>query len=311
MQGIEFEDLPPNFQAAVTITRGLGLRFLWIDSLCIIQGNKHDWEEQSSIMADIYSGSYLNLAMSRSSNAFESPLGPRWTLWGTFAGQKMKFWQSPLSDTRNFEVRSFGVPMKRGTADQTVRVRLSLSSAHNIMGSVNRFGEHKQTAPLLQRAWVYQERMLSPRTVHLHANEMVWDCRYGGRCACTAIDTKMTKIGDWGASKRDITALDASVDKHGLWRTIVQNYVQSELTYESDRLPALSGLARQFAKHLPQQEEYLAGLWAGDLHRNLFWEVIGYRYGYYSAPTGTKRLNSNLPSWSWASIEWGNGIRMR
>lgn len=192
----------------------------------------------------------------------------------------MKFWQSPLSDTRNFEVRSFGVPMKRGTADQTVRVRLSLSSAHNIMGSVNRFGEHKQTAPLLQRAWVYQERMLSPRTVHLHANEMVWDCRYGGRCECTAIDTKMTKIGDWGASKRDITALDASVDKHGLWRTIVQNYVQSELTYESDRLPALSGLARQFAKHLPQQEEYLAGLWAGDLHRNLFWEVIGYKYGY-------------------------------
>jgi hypothetical protein len=123
----------------------------------------------------------------------------------------------------------------------------------------------------------------------------------------------MTRIGDWGASKRDIAALDASVDKHGLWRTIVQNYVQSELTYESDRLPALSGLARQFAKHLPQQEEYLAGLWAGDLHRNLFWEVIGHmnRYSYYSAPTGTKRLNSNLPSWSWASIEWGNGIRMR
>lgn len=59
---IALEDLPKTFRDAVHITRRLGIPYLWIDSLCIIQDELQDWEVESSKMAGIYSGSYLNLA---------------------------------------------------------------------------------------------------------------------------------------------------------------------------------------------------------------------------------------------------------
>jgi hypothetical protein len=55
--------MPRAFQDAIDITRQLGIRYLWIDSLCIIQGFEGDWEEQSSIMGDIYAHSFCTLAV--------------------------------------------------------------------------------------------------------------------------------------------------------------------------------------------------------------------------------------------------------
>ena len=69
-QEIKWRDLPKTFKDAVKITRALEVRYLWIDSLCIIQDNNGDWETESSKMAAIYSGSYLTISAvsSRDSN---------------------------------------------------------------------------------------------------------------------------------------------------------------------------------------------------------------------------------------------------
>ena len=53
-RGISLKDMPQTFQDAVKVTRQLGLRYLWIDSLCIIQNDPEDWERQSSLMGQIY-----------------------------------------------------------------------------------------------------------------------------------------------------------------------------------------------------------------------------------------------------------------
>ncbi|PNP82205.1 hypothetical protein FNYG_04394 [Fusarium nygamai] len=66
---IPFKNLPRTFRDAITVTRKLGFMYLWIDSLCIIQGDKADWERESSIMASIYSNGILNLAASYSSDS--------------------------------------------------------------------------------------------------------------------------------------------------------------------------------------------------------------------------------------------------
>ena len=58
---IKMKELPKTFQHAVIITRRLGIRFLWIDSLCIVQDDPYDWEIEASKMASIYSGSYLTI----------------------------------------------------------------------------------------------------------------------------------------------------------------------------------------------------------------------------------------------------------
>ena len=54
--------LPQTFQDAITFTRKIGIQFLWIDSLCILQDSFRDWEQESTLMAKIYGNSSLNLA---------------------------------------------------------------------------------------------------------------------------------------------------------------------------------------------------------------------------------------------------------
>jgi hypothetical protein len=79
-----------------------------------------------------------------------------------------------------------------------------------------------------------------------------------------------------------------------IWTKIVQNYSYRRLSYASDRLPALDGIASEFNRILGQ-DHYLFGLWRNDLVHGLLWREN--RFLSTSDPT-PDRLN--LPSWSWA-----------
>ncbi|KAH7237305.1 heterokaryon incompatibility protein-domain-containing protein, partial [Fusarium solani] len=71
MQGIRIEDLPKSFRDAIAICHELGIRYLWIDSLCIIQQDKDDWEKECSRMRDVYRNSYLTISVARSRDSSE------------------------------------------------------------------------------------------------------------------------------------------------------------------------------------------------------------------------------------------------
>jgi len=60
--GISWDLLPNSFRDAVTITRGLGMRYLWIDALCIIQDDKSDWEREAAKMGQVYENAFLTIA---------------------------------------------------------------------------------------------------------------------------------------------------------------------------------------------------------------------------------------------------------
>lgn len=62
---IDESRLPKTITDAVALTRALGLEYLWVDALCIIQGNPEDWERQSSKMHQVYSNAYLTICASR------------------------------------------------------------------------------------------------------------------------------------------------------------------------------------------------------------------------------------------------------
>jgi len=61
-------DLPSTFQDAVRITKSLQVRYLWIDSLCIIQDDFSDWEREASLMGNVYANSFLTIAASSSTD---------------------------------------------------------------------------------------------------------------------------------------------------------------------------------------------------------------------------------------------------
>ncbi|KAN0096769.1 Heterokaryon incompatibility protein (HET) domain containing protein [Hyaloscypha variabilis] len=66
LQNIPLETLPKTFQDAISITRELGLRYIWIDSLCIIQDSPEDWEKEASLMHTVYKNAYCTVAASAS-----------------------------------------------------------------------------------------------------------------------------------------------------------------------------------------------------------------------------------------------------
>ncbi|KAF2092633.1 HET-domain-containing protein, partial [Rhizodiscina lignyota] len=63
---ISMSDLPPTFRDAVVVTRMLNVRYLWIDSLCIIQGNKEDWAKEAVRMCDYYQNALCTITSAHS-----------------------------------------------------------------------------------------------------------------------------------------------------------------------------------------------------------------------------------------------------
>lgn len=152
---IDFQKLPGTFQDAVIITRTLGIRFLWIDSLCIVQDNLEDWDREAKLMEDVFSSAYCTLAASdATANGFlNRPRKPRRII------------------TMSPSLESNGYP-------------------YYVAENIDDFHGDVEESELNQRGWVLQERALSPRTVHFTKNQTYWECGNGVRSETLA---KLTK----------------------------------------------------------------------------------------------------------------------
>ena len=71
LEGISIVDLPATFRDAVAVTRALGIRYLWIDSLCILQDSYDHWMQESAIMGAIYENAYVRLSADSAEDSSE------------------------------------------------------------------------------------------------------------------------------------------------------------------------------------------------------------------------------------------------
>lgn len=259
-QSIPWEIVPKTFQDAVDMTRKLGIRYLWIDSLCIIQDDADDWNEQSSRMCDIYQNGFLTIAATRALGCEDS-----------------------LLPSFQHNVDGFD---EHGSRHQ-IAVRLKDTHLYT-----ERF-----SGSLLNRGWVFQERLLSRRMLHFGHDELFWECMECMTCECPTglfcpgLDIKSirTRIPEGGTKE----------DRRTSWQTIVQGYTSLSLTKISDRRVAILGLAAEMAPH--RKGRYLAGLWEDTLISDLAWERLGGESWIGNArPPQTL---TRTPTWSWASID--------
>ncbi|TVY58547.1 hypothetical protein LCER1_G003830 [Lachnellula cervina] len=278
---IEFEALPRTFQDAVALIRSLKIRYLWIDSLCIMQHDAQDWAREAACMAKIYMNSYINIAATAASDS----------RGGCFFPRSLK--DSPW----NCDLKSFPVAVNNSGRGPAIRVRPSLDAVH-LRFSINTdsiaCSFNTEAVPLLSRAWVFQERYLAPRTVHFHPTEMVIECKSTTRCECTGLD-KLDRSAK--RSSLDLRSLD---NRHVLdyWYEQVREYSYLGLSHQSDRLMALAGVATVFQERLGSR--YLAGLWQQDIARSIMWKVT--RYGGTQQRKVRRPKQALIPSWSWASL---------
>lgn len=129
-------------------------------------------------------------------------------------------------------------------------------------------------APVYRRGWVVQERFLSSRMMHF-SKYPFFECRetLSTEMYPKGLEKSIHRFPQRLESQRNwaLSATDAQSSVL-LWWDIVKIYTRCVLTVESDKLIALSGLARQFAENI--KEPYFAGIWGGEhLVSGLLWRI--------------------------------------
>ncbi len=302
-KGIEWSDVPTLFQDAILLTRALGCRYLWADSLCIVQDDEQDWIEQSATMADVYSHGYLNIAAAAATSPSASLFHERQQFIG-IPGPGIAAEFGPMT--------THAINPPAATTTAPVHVRRSHAHVHACVFSHTSNGSHI-VAPLLHRAWVFQERLLSRRTVFLTASEMLWQCQQCLRCECGDLDSysatlprmkqaraeskgPLSEEGFYGRIQHGLAEIASgwcSVQQaRDLWPDVARQYSFLALMRESDRPYAAAGLARRIQE--VTGDTYLAGLWLEDLPRGLLWTGL-------ALWSKTVRRIPGIPSWSWMS----------
>ncbi|KAI0893396.1 heterokaryon incompatibility protein-domain-containing protein [Annulohypoxylon nitens] len=271
---LPFDDLPANFRDAITVTRQLGIRYLWIDSLCILQDSKPDWENESKKMGEYYRCSTLMISASASEKSTRGFLIHE-------------------QEDSNLKPVKLGVYPNSDDSHQVTVERLTHKREDLYFLSTE--------GPLASRGWTLQEELLSPRHLYYGRRQMYWKC-LNGENSVEGVPSRE------GFPQFDMTLM-SSIFYQGLLREVkqppvigmgellsiyyklVQMYSARKLTYDSDKLPAFSGLAQRIATALPGQ--YLAGLWSCEISSGLDW---------YNAGDARPVNKYRAPSWTWAAM---------
>lgn len=299
--GVLITTLPTTYGDAISLCRRLGIRFLWIDSLCIIQDSREDWQRECPKMTEYYGQCYVCIAATSSAEPND--------------GLKVDHRTSTVLNAEGSDIDGNLYKLLAFPTSELFKniPHFSRTNSHDL-------GRH---FPLMRRGWVFQERWLSPRIIHFGGKEFLFECSAGLVCECGhAKDFFSVDVGDGERELSTVNMYEGAVLKKAQlskvsWTQLVVAYSSLNLTIAADRLPALSGLAREFADTRPEPPgEYLAGIWKKKLQHELVWFVgaplLRYRGQRHHAflwksPkfwTAKNRRTKDYvaPTWSWASV---------
>ena len=300
--GLPVLTLPKKFQDAVAIARWMQIDYIWIDALCIIQDeDSDDWRIQSSIMGEIYANSYCNIAAT-----------------------------SADPEAGCFTTRDISIVEPHPIADP----RSTLPDHGHVIGYDDFWCNSLLDTTLHTRAWVLQERLLSPRTIYFGQEQMFWECR----CvmACEAYPKGIPQVfrnqrmQSWRLSDQlldpayrlsrstfrwsslwswlGLRTSSPSQQPHwayDTWSRIIERYMECDLTYGHDKLVAISGIAQKVRQ--TTGERYLAGHWENPLlAQSLLWYVPSRRQANSKSsvrPAAVDSSHYRAPTWSWASVD--------
>ncbi len=273
---IHLISLPKTIRDAIQVVRGLGFRYLWIDALCIMQDGdsspaaSDDWLDQAGKMNDIFGNSIVTIAASEAFDANQGFIVPR----------------NPLSQT-------------------ICRLDLDTKLCYEVVPPCTPYcllhPFHNGRYHLDTRAWVFQERILAPRTLHFTRNFVHLECRTELRCEATPRADACHHSG--AVPKAAYQTLFSMAGLDGLpdfaidgflsfWHQLIKDYSTTNLSHSSDLLVALAGLVKQVQKQTRLTWSF--GLWREHMLRDMLWYVRGGR----GEPS-----RDRAPTWSWASIE--------
>ena len=271
--------LKASIRDAVSIAACLDVRYLWIDTLCIIQDSDTDRDYEISQMDKVYSRSLLTIAASDASCDDE----------GCFLRHEI-------------DVNTYPVLLH---SENLGDVR------HLVVYTEEWDNDPVSKSVLAGRAWVFQERLLSPRTVHCCKEQFHWECRTLEASESQPNGPNSSLLRFRSPPCKAIIAAElpepyrsdspnAMSQLQKGWRRIVQDYSDGKLTYAEDKLRALAGVQAVWLRQ--NQDEYIAGHWRSTLLSDLCWSPVVEK-GNNCRLRGDDSMKYIAPSWSWASVQ--------
>ena len=244
------------------------VRYLWIDSLCILQDSDSDWESEATTMRDVYENAFFTIAATGAA---------------TF--------DDGLYFDRDVDLA------------KAVTIPISWEGLHSGIYTIchrELSGKNIRDAPLNQRAWAVQERLLSWRILHFGCEQIAWECQTLHACE-TFPGIQPSKCGNFhDVNLHYCLQYDAADLVRMTWPSIAEAYAKCHLTKETDRCIAISGIAEEI--QLATTDLYFAGLWESSFVQQLCW-IVHHRINEEERRTRIRPLKYRAPSWSWLSID--------
>jgi Heterokaryon incompatibility protein (HET) len=335
-RGIPLKELPPTFRDAIEFARRLDrkVRYIWVDSLCIVQDNKDDWARESAQMYNVYRYSYCNISATAASNSHQG-------IYNKAERNPQLLWEDEIN------LNIDGIPRSRSPKKTNHEIGLEVPIRRCTIRDLSFWERKVDDASVNKRAWVLQERLLAPRVLHFCEDQIAWECSHldAAESLPHGVSNMELKFGevkervrlkslvpeDFGSKPIEIDALRSSDVTHEDWKRIVERYSTTRLTLAKDKLIALAGIAEIMATRISGL--YVAGLWERYLASQLLWRVNPvYAQSHevdntYEDPreedekssgpvpchinNKSKRPKSyRSPSFSWAAIDAPQGVEL-
>lgn len=288
---IKFQDLSRTFQDAVKVTRDLRLSYVWIDSLCIIQDSKDDWEMEAAQMGEVYRESICTLC-ALSSNDGDG--GCRVNA----SGEEVDYLRYVDLDIGEYRIRLIETENNDERSILTWDVEYGDDEFKSRPWGGN---------PLRTRAWTFQERELSVRAIHFSRQTLLWEC-VEMKGSTEIPHGVIRRYDEFKPVPMQTLLSDAGAAQQDQWYGKVEDYTSRFLTRESDKLVAFSGYAQHFQREVLGGGTYLAGLWKEHFPGCLLWRVRrderkpGERHPF-EAFEPRRPIKYRAPTWSWASLD--------
>ncbi|TGJ87810.1 hypothetical protein E0Z10_g981 [Xylaria hypoxylon] len=259
---IDFNSLPKTFRDAITVARGIGVNYLWIDSLCIIQDNKDDWEHELARMEQVFSSAYCTIGASSS--------------------------KSSLQGFLNYRKPRACIEIKPSDKDKKTLY---------VCPNIDDFHRDVDLGELNSRGWVLQERALSRRTIFYTSTQVYWECGSGVHCE-TLARLQNSKAAFLGDANFPESALEYYRDgRQMLVQDLYERYSGLAFTKNLDRPMAILGLQERLAKAFKTQAAY--GFFGTYFARLLLWKRHDTKWMTRIIQRPGSRYR--VPTWSWFS----------
>jgi hypothetical protein len=233
--------LPKTIFDAINATRRLGIRYLWVDALCIVQDDETDWKSEASKMGQIYRRAVVTLAATISTSS----------TYGLY------------SRRRGLEHVALPYRTDDGTIDGQFYLRYD---GNRIDIEKSRWNG---------RGWTLQERFLSPRIIHFGEEDFFLECQKTTVrvpfMTLPSIPNGWTTHEEVLANRRRCILQEFEMAD---WLAILEDYTSRHLTELDDKFPAIYGLVQQVQQRTKWQ--YSAGVWHFDITTQLLWIAKGF-----------------------------------